>query len=95
MDNDGKNEYVVSGHDRIVIMNQKGTVAKTIFPYGDAAGEGFDLAVTDYDTNGKPDILVVPFQGGGMARIFDGKGKKIMQWWPFEKNAAGPFFLLQ
>ncbi|PIR76136.1 MAG: hypothetical protein COU32_03765 [Candidatus Magasanikbacteria bacterium CG10_big_fil_rev_8_21_14_0_10_42_10] len=86
IDGDQKEEIVVGGAigERPIISyyENDGILKRTYTVYG-AYTDGFSLKAVDYDSDGKDDILTIPYHNTEVVRVWTNKSKKIDEWHTF------------
>jgi hypothetical protein len=91
IDGDGVAEYVLTtaaGDDPwMVYYEPTGVLKRKFSAYTFSYKNGFDLAVTDYDADGKDDVITAPYNSVAPIRVWSGKAKKIAGWYAFESRS--------
>ncbi len=98
IDADGVQEYVVGSavgdEPNLAYFEQTGEWKRTFPAYAPGYKGGVRVAVGDYDSDGKDDVIVAPESGGQPIRVWTDRSKRIAEWWPFGKTAKDPFSLV-
>lgn len=94
VDGDGKKEIITApgpgGGPHIRIFDQQGGLKGQFFAYEENFSGGVSLSVGDLNGDGRSEIVVVPFSGGGShIKIFDGQGKLKSHFFAYEDDFFG------
>jgi subtilisin family serine protease len=83
VDGDQQDEILLGGatgeRPLVSIYEMDGKLRRT-FSVFDGYQGGFSIDSADYDSDGKDDILTVPYRNEQSARVWSGKSKKLAQW---------------
>ncbi|PJE75864.1 hypothetical protein COV04_02880 [Candidatus Uhrbacteria bacterium CG10_big_fil_rev_8_21_14_0_10_48_11] len=94
LDGDGRAEIVTApvagGGPQVRIFNSSGGVLGQFFVLPEVFRGGVSLSVGDVTSDGKDEIVIAPFSGGGpQVRIFTSRGNVIGQFFAYNENYRG------
>lgn len=89
VDGDNIDEYIISGGSGasplIEVVGRDGAIKRSFLASDAKMVSGLEMAAGDYDGDGIEDVLVLN-RGGGAIRVWNGRVKKLDEWWLPEKN---------
>ncbi len=88
IDGDGDEDYILSNgsgfSSYLVYYSSNGKLKRKFMAYAGDYLDAVDIAIADYDNDGKDDIFLSPLSGKQPVRVWSGKIKKIAEWRPFD-----------
>ncbi len=93
---DGKAEIIVSlktgGSTEVRIYDGNGKLLKKFTAFSKTSKFGVKVLTGDVNGDGTPDIITIADQGAvSLVRVFDSNGKKISQFYAFDKKVKGTY----